>query len=248
MNIYMDNAGYRERRYRNLAGIEGLVPFSVIVKETDLLIHASKNLEKIAKDLVLKERGFIENYIACHPEFLKTLAPWRIESPAPAIVSEMARAGKKAGVGPMAAVAGAIAERVGNALLSYSDEVVVENGGDVFIKTVTPLKVGIFAAGSPLSLKMGLLIDSSKKPSAVCTSSGTFGHSLSFGKADAVCIVSDSCPLADAAATAVGNLVKTKKDIEKAIEFGNNIKGVTGIVIIKGDAAGFWGDIEVVSL
>jgi len=244
----MGDTAYRERKYRNLVGIEGLVSFNVIVQETDLLVHASSFLEKVARDLVLKHRAFIENYIELYPIFKETLVPWHIDGPAPVIVSEMAYAGLKAGVGPMAAVAGAIAGQVGNALLSYSDEVVVENGGDLFIKTGKPLKAGIFAADSPLSLKMGLLIDSKNKPAAVCTSSGTVGHSISFGKADAVCIVSDSCSLADAAATAVGNRVKAKKDIEKAIEFGKNIEGVTGIVIIIGDAAGFWGDIEVVSL
>jgi len=244
----MSNTAYQERTYRNFVGIDSLVSFNVVVQETDLLIHASRALENIARDLVLKERGFIENYIGIYPEFRKTLVPWHIDKPAPVIVGEMICAGKKAGVGPMAAVAGAVAEQVGKALLSYSDEVVVENGGDIFIKTGKPLKIGIFAADSPLSLKTGLLIDSSKKPAAVCTSSGTVGHSLSFGKADAVCIVSDSCSLADAAATSVGNRVRAKKDIGKAIEFGKSIEGVTGIVIIIGDAAGFWGDIEVVSL
>ncbi len=244
----MSNTAHQERTYRNLAGVDSLVSFNVVVQETDLLIHASTALENIARDMVLKERGFIENYIEIYPEFRKTLVPWQIDKPAPVIVSEMICAGKKAGVGPMAAVAGAVAEQVGKALLSYSDEVVVENGGDVFIKTAKPLKVGIFAADSPLSLKMGLLIDSRKKPAAVCTSSGTVGHSFSFGKADAVSVVSDSCSLADAAATSVGNLIKTKKDIGKAIEFGKKIEGVTGIVIIIGDAAGFWGEIEVVSL
>jgi uncharacterized protein len=242
----MDNMAYKERKYRNLVGIEGLVRFNVVVKETDLLIHASKFLPDAARDLVLKQRGFIEKYIEMYPEFRTTLVPWHVEKPAPVIVSEMAYAGLKAGVGPMAAVAGAIAEQVGKELLSFTDEVVVENGGDIFIKTEKQIRVGIFAAGSPLSLKMGLLIDSGKKPAAVCTSSGTVGHSLSFGKADAVCIVSDSCFLADAAATSVGNRIRTKRDIDEAIEFGKNIEGVTGMVIIIGDAAGFWGDIELV--
>jgi hypothetical protein len=244
----MGNTAYHEKKYRNLVGIEGLVPFNVVVKETDLLIHASKALKKIARDLVLKHRGFIESYMETHPEFRTTLVPWHIDKPAPVVVTEMAYAGQKAGVGPMAAVAGAIAEQVGKELLAYSDEVVVENGGDIFIKTGKPLTIGIYAADSPLSLKTGLLVHSEKKTAAVCTSSGTVGHSLSFGKADAVCIVSESCSLADAAATSVGNLVKAKEDIDKAIEFGKMIEGVSGIVIIIGDAAGFWGDIELVSL
>ncbi len=244
----MSSKGYEKRTYRNLTGIENLVPFNVIVLETDLQVYASRPLQKVTRDLVLKHRGFIEKYIALYPEFLKTLIPWHADDFAPPIVGKMIDAGRKAGVGPMAAVAGAVAESVGTVLLSYSDEIVVENGGDIFFKTNRLLTVGVYAAGSPLSLKMGLRIDSRDKPVGVCTSSGTAGHSLSLGKADAVCVVSGSCPLADAAATAIGNRVKGKKDIRDAIDFGKMIDGVTGIVVIIGEDAGFWGDVEAVSL
>jgi len=244
----MGHKGYEKRTYRNFAGIDDLVPFNVIVQETDLQVHASRPLQKVTRDLILKHRGLIEKYIAIYPEFLKTLVPWHVDDFAPRIVGKMIDAGRKAGVGPMAAVAGAVAEFIGIDLLSYTDEVVVENGGDIFLKTNRALTVGVYAACSPLSLKMGLHIDSRDKPLAVCTSSGTVGHSLSFGKADAVCIVSDSCPLADAAATAVGNRVKGKKDIQDAIDFGKEMERVTGIVVIMGENAGFWGDVKVVSL
>jgi ApbE superfamily uncharacterized protein (UPF0280 family) len=244
----MQRSRYEKRTYRNLTGIDDLVSFNVIVQETDLQVYAKKPLQKITRDLILKHRGFIEKYIALYPEFLKTLIPWRSDDFAPQIVAKMIDAGKKAGVGPMAAVAGAVAESVGMDLLSYSDEIVVENGGDIFFKTNRLLTVGVYAAGSPLSLKMGLSIDSRDKPVGACTSSGTVGHSLSLGKADAVCVVSDSCPLADAAATAVGNRIKGKKDIRDAIDFGKMIDGVTGIVVIMGEDAGFWGDVEAVSL
>ncbi|MGB5158707.1 UPF0280 family protein [Desulfobacterium sp. N47] len=244
----MRSIGYQERTYRNSVVSDRLVSFNVIAQETDLLVHATKPLEKVTLEMVLKHRRIIEKYISEYPGFLKTLVPWNIEEFAPKIIREMVYAGKKAGVGPMAAVAGTVAEYVGNDLLLYSDEVIVENGGDIFLKTNNALTVGIYAAHSLLSLKIGLRIDSLHKPVAVCTSSGTVGHSLSFGKADAVCIISDSCSLADAVATAVGNRVKKKKDVEKAIEFGSAIEGVKGIVVIIGDKAGFWGDVEVVSL
>lgn len=244
----MISTQYQERSYRNLSGMDNLASFNVIVQETDLLVHAPEPLQNETRESILKHRGFIEKYIDMHPEFLKTLVPWKDDKFAPQIVAEMIHAGKKAGVGPMAAVAGAVAEFIGMDLLAYTDEVVVENGGDLFIKTNGVLTAGIYAADSPLNLRMGLLIDSRDKPVAVCTSSGTVGHSLSFGRADAVCIVSGSCPLADAAATAVGNLVKGKKDIRGAIDFGKTIEGVTGIAVIIGEDAGFWGDVEVVSL
>ncbi len=148
----------------------------------------------------------------------------------------------------MAAVAGAIAEHVGKDLLSYTDEVVVENGGDIFIKTDSPVMAGIFAGRSPFSMRIGLRVDPKGNPVSICTSSGTIGHSLSMGKADAVCVVSESCSLADAAATSICNHVVSKTDIQKAIEFGKNIHGVTGLVIIIGDKIGLYGKVEILPL
>ncbi len=204
-----------------------MVGFRVAVKETDLFVHAVKPLEEITRELILKHRGVIEAYIKRYPEFVNTLKPWRVSGPAPIIINDMASAGEKAGVGPMAAVAGAIAEHVGIDLLMHTDEVVVENGGDIFFKTNGPVTIGIFA---------------------VCTSSGTVGHSLSFGKADAVCVLSRSCSLADAAATSIGNQITSKAHIGSAIDFGKNIQGVGGIVVIMGDEIGMWGELEVVRL
>ena len=236
------------RFYRNLIHGPSLVSFRVTVKETDLFIQADKNLKNVARDSVLQHRGYIEAYIEEHPGFGKSLNPWRINGPAPLVIKDMALAGALAGVGPMASVAGAISEYVGKDLLPHTDEIVVENGGDVFIKTNEPLTVGIYAGESPLSLRIGLQIDGDKKPIAVCTSSGKFGHSLSLGSAHAVCVVSESCPLADAAATAIANQVHSKSDIRKAIDFGKTIDDVGGLVVIVDDEIGIWGDLKVVPL
>ena len=236
------------KTYRKLVQMDNLVSFRQIVKETDLFIHASKPLENITRELILQHRGYIEAYIKRYPEFSKMLKPCRVIGPAPIIIKDMAKAGEKAGVGPMASVAGAIAEHVGVDLLSYSDEIVVENGGDIFLKTNSLVTVGIFAGASPLSLHVGLRVNSGIEPVSVCTSSGTVGHSLSLGKADAVCVVSKSCSIADAAATSIGNYVKSKSDIQKAIDFGKTIANITGIVIIVGNKIGLWGEIEIVPL
>ncbi|MFC1812071.1 UPF0280 family protein [Thermodesulfobacteriota bacterium] len=239
---------YQKRKYRNLLNREHLVSFRVAVKETDLFVHAEKPLEEITRDLILQHRGVIEAYIRNHPGFPKTLKPWPLTGPAPIIIKDMALAGKKAGVGPMAAVAGTIAQYVGMDLLAHTGEVIVENGGDVFIKTDGPVLISIFAGTSPLSLRVGLRLDYGGKPFAVCTSSGTVGHSLSFGKADAVSVVSESCALADAAATAIGNLVNSKTDIRPALDFGKSITGVEGLLVIIGEDIGMWGELEVVPL
>ena len=239
---------YQPRTYRNDVSKAGLSTFRVVVKETDLHIQADQPLEAAAKDSILHHRGILENYIRMYPEFATTLAPWPGEGPRPLLIDEMIRAGRLAAVGPMAAVAGAIAACVGSDLLMHCKEVVVENGGDVFIKTRKPLTVGLYAGVSELSLKIGLRAGGGDSPSAICTSSGTIGHSLSFGRADAVCVVSASCALADAAATAIGNHVGGAADIRSAIDWGQRIQGVQGIVIIAGGKMGAWGPLELVSL
>jgi hypothetical protein len=148
----------------------------------------------------------------------------------------------------MAAVAGAVAEYVGRHLLKQCEEVIVENGGDIFLQVKRDITISIFAGSSPLSNRIGIKIDAHKRPFGICTSSGTVGPSLSFGSADAVTIISPSASRADAAATAAGNLVKSASDIEKAIAAGKKIRDVSGIVIIKDDQMGVWGNINLVSL
>ncbi len=237
---------FQPRTYRTLMERGERPFFRVMVRETDLYVHARKPLESVTRDLVLKYRAQLETYLQGHPEFGCSLRPVSVRGPAPSIVREMAEAGGLAGVGPMAAVAGAVAEQVGEGLLKdHTPEVIVENGGDVFLKTDTPSVIAVFAGRSPLSMKIGLRIDSRPHPMAVCTSSGSLGHSLSLGKGDAVCVVSRSCALADAAATALGNRLQSRSDISGTIDFAKDIAGVIGCVLIMEDQVGMWGDIEI---
>ncbi|VEN72746.1 conserved hypothetical protein [Candidatus Desulfarcum epimagneticum] len=237
-----------ERVYRRHARAAGLESFQVAVKETDLFISAERRLDTMARDLILERRGYIENYIRSRPEFVQSLLPLPMAGPAPEIVRRMIEASGKSGVGPMAAVAGAIAEEVGRGLLEKSRQVIVENGGDVFIKTDAVSTVGVFAGKSALSGRLGIRVDSSQAPVSVCASSGSLGHSKSMGKADAVCVISGSCALADAAATAIGNHVKTKSDLKRALDFGKTIPGVRGVLIIMDDKVGIWGDVKAAAL
>ena len=160
----------------------------------------------------------------------------------------MAASARAANVGPMAAVAGAIAELVGRKLLEFSDEVIVENGGDIFIKTSRKRLVGIYAGSSPFTGKLAIEIGPEGTPMGICTSSGTVGPSLSLGLADAAIVLSASAALADAAATSIGNLVKSPDDIPAALEHGQSINGVMGILLIAGERMGIWGDIKLVKL
>ena len=242
----MKEPGYKPRFYRFWSKDTDLVSFNVVVKETDLNIRARRNLRKKALDVVLKQRALLEGYIARHHDFVTTLVPFPVGIDAPLIVREMAEASAKVGVGPMAAVAGAIAEVVGRELLTFSSEVIVENGGDIFLRSKKTRHIGVYAGTSPLSGKLALEIQPETTPLGVCTSSGTVGHSLSFGKADAAIVLSPSAALADAAATAVGNLVKTAEDMSRAIEFVREVDGILGIAIIIGDKMAVWGDINLI--
>jgi ApbE superfamily uncharacterized protein (UPF0280 family) len=236
---------YQPRTYRNWIKDKDLVAFNVTVKETDLHVRASKNLKSKALRLVTKYREALERYIERHPSFLTSLEPVSVGNNAPKIVKLMAESARKAGVGPMASVAGAIAEFVGTELLAFSPEVIVENGGDIFLKSLRKRIIGIYAGKSPLTGKIGLEIEAGQTPLGICTSSGTVGHSLSFGQADAVVVLSPSTPLADAAATAIGNLIKQPDDFPNGIELARSIEGIKGVLIIKDDRIGFWGEVKI---
>lgn len=239
---------HAERTYRRINGIGKLKCFQVVVKETDLHVQALLDLSHECREALLQQRGYLETFIQHHPEFLNVLTPWRAETPAPSMVAEMIAASRHAGVGPMAAVAGALAECVGRCLLAYSTEVVVENGGDIFLAVSQTATVGIEAGRSPLSRKVGLRVAAGDTPLSICTSSGTIGHSLSYGQADAVCVVARQGALADAAATAVANRVTDPGAISEAVEFARTIEGVIGALAICHDQMGVWGDLEIVPL
>ena len=237
-----------QRLYRRLVHGQ-LKPQQITVQESDLMVYSADDVPAEAiKELVIEQRGYLEGYIQRFPEFLRSLVPWAEDRLAPPIVQSMIQAGKKAGVGPMAAVAGAVAEQVGQKLLQQTSEIIIENGGDVFIKAKHSLNIAVFAGHSPLSMRFGLHIDSMERPVAVCTSSGSVGHSYSRGAADAVSIIGTSCPLADAVATAVGNRVSTRSDIQSAIEWARDIEGVEGVLVIIGDKMGTWGKVRLIPL
>ena len=236
---------YQPRTYRLWVQDKDLVSFNVVVKETDLYIRASSNLKSTAYNLVLKYRGMLEEHIERKPSFATSLKPVSVAREAPPIIREMAAATRRVGVGPMASVAGAIAQFVGEELLAYSPEVIIENGGDIYLKSQRDRTVGIYAGRSPLSGKVGLEIKADETPLGVCTSSGTVGHSLSFGQADAVVVTSKSAVLADAAATAIGNIICQPDDIPAGIKFAQDTKGLLGVIIIKDDKIGVWGKITL---
>lgn len=244
---------YLERTYRKRIKGEGMVSFAVSLRESDLYISVDEasyrpEVEKLALSLLYKWRGVLEEYIATDPEFARTLRPHPVSQSSPRIVRMMAAAAARADVGPLAAVAGAVAEIVGRGLLRYTREVIVENGGDIFIRTDRPVTVGIFAGPSPLSEKVGIRLYPEQGIRGICTSSATVGPSLSFGKADAAVVLSTNAALADAAATALGNRVHSHTDIAPALQQICGIRGVRGALVIQGDKLGVMGELELIPL
>lgn len=241
---------YIERDYRHLHRQDDLIHFQVVVKETDLDIGVRKDsfspeLMAWVHSLVKECRSPLEQYIKRDPVFVKALSPYELLPNAPPIAVDMARAGYQAGVGPMAAVAGTVSQWVGQAIAKRTRDVIVENGGDIFLRTGKIRYIGIFAGESPLSNRIALEVRPEHTPLGICTSSGTVGHSLSYGKADAVIVLSPSAALADAVATAAGNLVQTVDDLESALEFALGVEGVTGALVIKDDRLAVRGYVKL---
>lgn len=239
---------YGERFYRRRVRSRGLVSFQVAVRETDLYVSAEKRLEEQTKDLIFDARHQIETYIRLHPEFLTTLGPFPPDPHAPPLVREMIEATAKLGVGPMASVAGAIAQHVGQGLLRSTSQVIVENGGDIFLKVGRRAKVSIFAGDSPLSEKIGIVVSPEDMPLGVCSSSATVGHSFSKGAADAGCVLASCAAYADGAATALCNMIQNPKDLNRIGAWAAKKGGILGVVAILGDKLATWGNIELAAL
>lgn len=233
--------------YRNRVTARDLSFFRVTVEETDLVIGACRSFREEAESAVHEIRSLIEDAIRQRPEFLSSLVPLQPLGTEPAPVLRMLSASQTAGTGPMAAVAGTVAEYVGKRLLALSADVTVENGGDVFLAGMHSRTIGIAAGTSPLSMKLGIRV----YPAGgigVCTSSGTYGHSLSFGKADAAMIVAENAALSDAVATMLGNRCKCPEDLGPAVEWAAALPGVSGAVAIMGERVAAAGQIELTAL
>jgi ApbE superfamily uncharacterized protein (UPF0280 family) len=219
-----------------------------VIKESDIFIKTDKAKAIRAAILIIKyHRKQLEDYIAKHPDFLTTLIPIKIEEDAPEVVKLMAEAAEITDVGPMAAVAGALADLGVKQMVKIGAKVaILEDGGEIAGISNIPINVGIYAGYSPLSGKIGFRLDLDDFPIGIATSSGTVGHALSFGEADAATIITNNATLADAAATAVCNEVKGldfEKSVQTGLERAESIDGVRAALIIRGKFAGMVGKL-----
>lgn len=211
-----------------------------ILLKTDLINHGLQNF-------ILRQRMDLINYIRKNKDFMISFEPVEVEE-APLIVKIMAEAGEIADVGPMAAVAGTISELSMNFLVNKgAGYAIVENGGDIAIKTNEDVVMGLYAGTSSLSGQIGFKIKFDKTPMGICTSSGTVGPSISLGRADSVTVFADRASTADALATSIANEAKGELDSEavqscltRAEDFKEYFRGV---MVIVGESAGTIGKI-----
>jgi ApbE superfamily uncharacterized protein (UPF0280 family) len=223
------------------AQIEGYVPYP----KSSALDHAQLQIEGDMSPHPASEAMPRDG--AGHEFFLQSFFPLPDDPDAPPVVRTMLRAGIAAGVGPMAAVAGAIAEYVGRAIVAEfgCEEVLVENGGDLWLSFVRPLTIAVFAGNSPLSGRFGIELAPSLSPCGLCTSSGTVGPSLSFGYADASAVLCADAALADAWATASCNAVQNAEDIEATLGTLGEHPEILGSLIVVGDRLGLQGRLSI---
>lgn len=226
--------------------------FTVQHMETDLWIGVDKEsyvitMPEVIYRQVIQLRQEFNDYYRINPGFFTSLKPVIPAKAAGNNVSRMCKTSSITGVGPMAGIAGLFAEETGKRLLEKFSirELVIENGGDCFISVKEPLIVHIFAGESPLSEKVGIIIQKNSSSLGICTSSGRIGHSKSFGKADAVMVVSPDTVLADQYATAICNQIQNSEDIEKKLNIVEQNEKIYAVAIIMGEKIGYHGDYEM---
>ena len=239
---------HSRRLYRDRVHSKGLTSFTVVAHETDLSISASRDLSREALASATTHRDSLKSYFHRHPRFATSLRPQRPLPDAPRIIVDMAEAARAAGIGPLSAVAGAVAAAVGRDLLELCDEVIVENGGDIFLGSRTERTIGLYAGDSPLTGRIGVLINADSMPVGVCTSSASVGHSLSLGRADACTVVARSTALADAFATMLCNRVRTPAELQELLATLETPPDITGIVMTFGDKLALQGDVLLVDI
>ncbi|BDQ35136.1 UPF0280 family protein [Pseudodesulfovibrio portus] len=239
-----------DRAYRDAVRPgSGEVRFQVAMEQTDLLIVAEQDLRDEIAAFVAGVRGEIKNWIMFHPDFAESLVPVDVPEDAPEVVRAMAHAGRACGVGPMAAVAGAVAQAVGEAFVGQSPNILVENGGDTFLCSTRERVVALLAdPGSGASI--GLRIEAGAFPVSVCASSSTIGHSLSLGTGDLVAVRARDARFADAAATALCNELRSEADMDRVLRRAKELaaQGLDGVFAQYDQKVAAWGDLELVAL
>ena len=243
---------YKERSYRSRFSGDERHWFCVKFLESDLWIGVDNgsyraSMEADTYAMLVDLRRTMDAYLLMDPGYKTALVPYEAGLEAPTILKDMSRVSHRTGIGPMSAVAGAVALRVADFIKSKFNvkEVIVENGGDIYADANSDMDISVFAGQSPLSERVGLHIPASAFPCGICTSSGTVGPSLSLGRADAMMIICKDVLLADSYATAFANRIQTVNDLQPVINRIQNTSEILGALAIKSDQLAVCGQFEI---
>jgi uncharacterized protein len=234
--------------YRNRISYKERYNWRIVYKYSDLLISCDRDVGGKLKKLVREIYNLLESFIEEEPLFQKSLSPIKIKEHYPPVIKKMCRKSSIFNVGPMATVAGAVCDYIASGLNSSCGNLIIENGGDVFIKSRRDVNVGVYVKNKDFADKIYLKIKAKDTPCGMCSSSGTFGHSLSMGESDLVVVLSGSAISADGAATSIANKINSPDDIDMVIDHYSKIKDIKGILIIKNSRLGVWGNMELVNV
>jgi len=243
---------YKDRTYRKHFRTDRWRGFVAKHKETDVWVGINKDsfhsdMLNFTNQIIRTLRKEMDSYLNTDVQYALALLPYQAKENAPEIAKQMSEISFKTGVGPMSAIAGAFASHIAQELKKHFDihEIIVENGGDIYADIKREIDVSIFAGSSPLSERIGLRIDAKESPLGICTSSGTVGPSLSFGKADAVMIVCKDALLADSYATVFANQIQTSEDIDPVLEMISSKEDIISALLVKDDKMGIIGKFEM---
>ena len=231
--------------YRNNVKTGEKYNWKITYHYSDLLLSSDKDIAGLIEEPLKEIYCFLHGCFKEDPAFLKSLSPVSIKPDYPEIIKKMCLLSSKFNVGPMAAVAGTVNEFLAEKMNKYCGSLIIENGGDLYLRSKKDRILGIYVKNKYFKDSISIRIKSENMPCGVCASSGTFGHSLSLGKCDLAVVLSKSAITADAAATAVANSISCKDDILKSIKHFRNCRGIDGLLIIKEDQIGLWGNIEL---
>ena len=223
-----------------------LFSLHLVYKQTDMWLKTEGEPDRQEVETYLKQAyEDIEAYIACDSNFLSSLHPYEVGETAPEIVKVMSEHASKANVGPMAGIAGVIAEYIGRRLSSRHRIILCNNGGDIYYESPEEQWILLNAPGSPFHNQIKICVPSAIKGKGLCTSSGTSGHSVNMGRAYAVSILAGNACSADVWATAMSNQIRSHEDIDRILSLCKEQDDIEGVVILVDNYLGIWGDIRL---
>ncbi|MDD5659628.1 MAG: UPF0280 family protein [Actinomycetota bacterium] len=244
--LFNHNAFLNKDIYRFLVDCKSNFNWKVSYKYSDLFIVSSTDISLKIPYAITGFYDIVEEFIKNNPVFAKTYNAFKVDEQFPEIIKKMCIASEIFNVGPMASIAGAVCEFMAAKLSQKNSYLAIENGGDIYIKSKHDIIAGLFLKSKYFKENLKIRIKKEFLPCGIASSSGTLGHSVSLGKSDLAAVVCKSPIFADSAATAIGNMIDTKNDINKTLDHFKTFDMILGMVIIKDDEIGLYGKIELV--